>query len=140
LFRRFSKEETGYSLVEVMASILLLSIAIIPMFGMFDMGLKTATTGSQYDQARALANANLEKVQALPYADAQANYRPVNDLPADPTRSVSCSEGIFTCNVKTTYVDNSFAPNSAATTKMQVEVNVQWPGGLNYTTTGLKAK
>jgi Tfp pilus assembly protein PilV len=140
LIRKLLKEETGYSLIEVIVSILILAAAIIPMAGMFDMGLKAATKGGNYDGARALATANLEKVQALPYANAQANYRPVNDPPADPTRSVSCSQGIFTCNVKTTYVDNSFAPNSAATTKMQVEVTVQWPGGINYSTVGLKAK
>ena len=36
-------EESGYSLVEVMASIVLLSIAIIPMVAMFDVGLRTVT-------------------------------------------------------------------------------------------------
>ena len=32
--------ESGYSLVEVMASIIILSLAILPMVGMFDMGLR----------------------------------------------------------------------------------------------------
>jgi Tfp pilus assembly protein PilV len=138
LFRRFSKEETGYSLVEVMASILLLSIAIIPMFGMFDMGLKTATTGSQYDQARALVTANLEKVQSLPYADAKVTYKPVNATPT-PGTAVSCNSGIFTCSVTTTYVNDALSAASASTTKMQVVVTVTWDG-KSYTTTGLKAQ
>ena len=34
------KSESGYSLVEVMVSIMILAIAIIPMVGMFDLGLK----------------------------------------------------------------------------------------------------
>jgi Tfp pilus assembly protein PilV len=127
-------------MVEVMMSILILAAAIIPMVGMLDMGLNSATRGDNYDEARALANASLEKVQALPYADAQANYRPVNDPPADPNRSASCSQGIFTCEVKTTYVANDLSANSAATTKMRIAVTVQWAGGINYTITGLKAR
>ncbi len=45
------KDETGYSLVEVIASIIILSIAIIPMVGMFDMGLNAATSSGNYDTA-----------------------------------------------------------------------------------------
>ncbi len=140
MIRRLLKEESGYSLVEVIVSIFILAAAIIPMVGMFDMGLKSASTGGNYDGARALANASLEKVRALPYADAQAAYRPVNDPPANPTRSFSCSQGIFTCEVKTTYVNDDFVANPAATTKMQVVVTVTWEGGKSYTTTGLKAR
>ena len=140
MFSKLLKEESGYSLIEVIVSIIILAAAIIPMVGMFDMGLNAATKGGNYDGARALANANLEKVQALPYADVQASYRPVNDPPADPNRSVSCNQGMFTCEVKTTYVANNLSPNSAATTKMRVVVTVQWVGGINYTTTGLKAR
>jgi Tfp pilus assembly protein PilV len=138
LFRKISKEEAGYSLIEVVVSILLLSIAIIPMVGMFDMGLKTATTGSHYDQARALANANLEKVRSLPYADAIVTYKPVNATPTAGT-PVSCNSGMFTCRVTTTYVNDSFSASSAATTKMKAVVTVTWDG-KSYTTTGLKAQ
>ncbi len=135
------KDEGGYSLVEVIVSIMILGIAIIPMVGMFDMGLKTATTGSNYDKARALANANLEKVQSLSYADAKVAYKPVN---AGGT-TVSCDSGIFTsptgggCSVTTTYVNDSLSDNSTSTTKMRVEVTVTWDGG-KITTTGLKAQ
>src|SRR3712207_1533914 len=60
-------EESGYSLVEVMASIIILSLAILPMVGMFDMGLRTATTGSNYDKGRTLANLKLEEAKSLPF-------------------------------------------------------------------------
>jgi len=133
-------------MVEVIVAMLLLSIAIIPMVGMFDMGLRTATTGSRYDEARALANANLEKVRALPYADAQVTYKPLNATPAGT--AVSCNSGIFTCNVTTTYVNNTFNADPAATTRMRMVVTVMWDGattcpstaGKCYTTTGLIAQ
>ncbi len=53
--------ESGYSLMEVMVSIMLLTIAIIPMVAMFDMGLNAATRGSNHDKARALAKKQLEQ-------------------------------------------------------------------------------
>ena len=65
------REEAGYSLVEVMASIIILAIAILPMVGMFDMGLRTATTGSNYDKARTLANLKMEEAKSLPFATRQ---------------------------------------------------------------------
>ncbi|MGH3090237.1 MAG: type IV pilus modification PilV family protein, partial [Rubrobacteraceae bacterium] len=52
--------ESGYSLVEVLAAIVILTVAIIPMVAMFDTGLRSATTSGNYDKARALANSNLE--------------------------------------------------------------------------------
>jgi prepilin-type N-terminal cleavage/methylation domain-containing protein len=74
LIDRLLKEERGYSLVEVIVSILLLSIAIIPMVGMFDMGINSATKASDYDKARALANLKLEQAKNLPFVDVQDNF------------------------------------------------------------------
>lgn len=133
------KNEAGYSLVEVMASIMLLTIAIIPMVAMFDMGLTSATASSNYDRARALANTSLEKVKALPYSSATATYRPVNATPTAGT-TVSCDEDIFDCGVKTTYVDGNLANSSSSTSRMKVEVTVTWDGSKTYKTTGLVSK
>ena len=60
-------DESGYSHVEVMASIMILTIAIIPMVAMFDAGLGAATRGGDYDKARAFANERLERARVLPY-------------------------------------------------------------------------
>jgi prepilin-type N-terminal cleavage/methylation domain-containing protein len=68
------KDERGYSLVEVMVSIIILAIAILPMAGMFEMGLDAATAGSHYDKARALSNLKLEQAKNLPFADVQNNF------------------------------------------------------------------
>ena len=74
MFRKRLKNEAGYSLVEVMVSIIILAIAILPMVGMFDMGLNSATAGSQYDKARALANLKLEEAKSLPFATVRDNF------------------------------------------------------------------
>ena len=74
MIRRLLIEERGYSLVEVMASIIILAIAILPMAGMFDMGLRTATTGSNYDKARTLANLKLEEAKSLPFDTVRGQF------------------------------------------------------------------
>lgn len=76
LLRRFAREEAGYTLVELLVAILLLSIAIIPMVGMFDAALRAANTSSSYDEARSLANGKLEELRSLPFE---------NDTVADDT-------------------------------------------------------
>ncbi len=149
---RSIKDEGGYSLVEVMVAIMILAIAIIPMVGMFDTGLKTATAGSNYDKARALANANLEKVMSLPHSTATATYKPVNDTSSPAGTAVSCDQAPFTCTVATSYVDwrpdltppryeplpNSANPSSK--NEVRITVTVTWESGSkSYTTTGFKA-
>jgi len=146
LFRRRLGEESGYSLIEVMVSIMLLTIAILPMVGMFDMGLKSATQAGNYDSARALANANLDKVRALPWSSvtgATATYEPVNApiTASNPAagQPVSCNQGLYTCSVTTRYVNDDFSQATAATPQVTVAVTVTWQG-KSYTTTGLKTR
>jgi prepilin-type N-terminal cleavage/methylation domain-containing protein len=129
----------GYSLVEVLVAIAILSLAILPMVGMFDAALRAATLGGNYDKARALANEKLEEVRALPYSDPGAAADSVTEKypPATPT---SGKRGIFTYTVQTKFVDASFSnlTDSPPTSQMRVEVEVEWQG-KSYTTTGFVA-
>jgi len=74
LFLRLLKTEPGYSLLEVIVAMLLLTVAIILMVGMFDAGLKAAIQGSDYDKARALANKQLKTARSLPYEDVRDDF------------------------------------------------------------------
>ena len=151
-----AQNESGYSLVEVMVAIMILSIAIIPMVGMFDLGLKSVTASGNYDKARALANAKLEEAKALPYnrpggsADSLLErYKPLNE-PAVPAglgagSAVSCGQASFTCEVKTNYVsvsnlDSPVSP-AARTSWIKIQVEVRWESdSKSYKTTGLKVR
>ena len=81
MFRRLLKTESGYTLIEVMVSIMILAIAIVPMAGMFDMGLSSATTSGNYDRARALANLKLEQAKSLPFDDVDPTQDLKDDFP-----------------------------------------------------------
>ncbi|MEW6636017.1 MAG: prepilin-type N-terminal cleavage/methylation domain-containing protein [Actinomycetota bacterium] len=124
--------ESGYSLVEVMVAIMLLSLAIIPMVGMFDAGLKAAVLGGNYDKARALANEKLEETRAMSYPQVRARYAPPGG-----TCSGTVTPG-FACEVATTYVNANLDPDPTARTRMRIDVTVRWDGGSkSFTTTGL---
>ena len=60
-------EESGYSLVEVMVAIVVLTLAILPMVGMFDAAIRAANASGDYDEARTCAVQQLEQVKSLPY-------------------------------------------------------------------------
>ena len=150
--RRCLGSESGYSLVEVMVAIMLLAIAIIPMVGMFDAGLRAAVLGGNYDSGRALANEKLEEVKALPYdrpgspADSIVEkYPPLNGSPAGS--AVTClpspsDYAPFTCKIETRYVSmangGEIVADATSRMMMEINVNVTWDGGgKSYSTIGL---
>jgi Tfp pilus assembly protein PilV len=146
------KEDIGYSLVEVMVAIVLLAVAIIPMVGMFDAGLRGSVEGSNYDKGRMLAIERLEKVRALPY------HRPGGSADSaveiyQPGAPVSGTSGIFSYTVTTAYWKESVngagvaevaadpSNNSVVKPMMQIIVRVTWNGATrSYQTTGFTAR
>jgi prepilin-type N-terminal cleavage/methylation domain-containing protein len=133
--RKLVDEDLGYSLVEVMVAMTILAIAILPMVGMFDMGLRASTDGGNYDQARALANQQMSRFKALSFNEAVTQY------PPGATPACATSEPGFTCQIQTTYLNNNLQPTSSPTTAVQAVVTISWGGGSKqYTTTGLKTR
>jgi Flp pilus assembly pilin Flp len=139
LISRFKNEEYGYSLIEVVVAILLLSLAIIPMVSMFDAGLRAAVLGSNYDTARTTASEELEEIKALPYDDVVSNYPPSGSPhPCSPPTPSLVSD----CDVYTVYMrldeddPDGIVVDPSARSMMRVKVEVKWDGG-DYTTTGL---
>lgn len=137
MISHLKNEESGYSLVEVLAAIMLLSLAIIPMAGMFDAGLRAALLGGNYDSARTLANSKLEDTKSLRFSDALVRYPEGGTTSCDPAPPAGSP---FTCNVQTEYMlltSSGIDPASYETTMARVTVTVSWDTGGPYTTTGL---
>jgi len=82
LFLRLLKAESGYSLIEVLVSVVLLTIAIVPLVGVFDSALKSTTVSSNYDKARALSDLKMEQAKSLPFDSGDTNIQDVeHDFP-----------------------------------------------------------
>lgn len=139
--------EAGYSLVEVMASIVILSIAIIPMVAMFDAGLDAATSGGNYDKARAFANERLERARVLPYETVRDSFPVAPSTPGAGGAYASSELAVpesarlpagATYTVTKQYVmvppdpsgasSVSLADSGADTGMIQVTIAVEWSG------------
>ncbi len=152
MVRKLLKNESGYSLLEVMVAIMLLTIAIIPMVGMFDMGLRVATQGSDYDKARALANKQLETARNLPYTTVRDDFPSGTGAPPETGLSAGAIESSnqtdvefpdFTYRIRKAYARTNATQvieEPTAKSMMTITVTINWGGGRSYTTTGLVSK
>ena len=148
------KDESGYSLVEVMASIVILTIAIIPMVGMFDAGLNAANRSGNYDKARAFANERLERIKTMSYADVRSNFPVASSTPDETGNYTSSAQRVpagvglpagstYTVVKHYVYVDSDTSPPSLADSTtdrrmIRVTLIVNWSGN-SYTATGVVA-
>ena len=55
-----------------MVAIMVLTIAIVPMVGMFDAAIGAADASGEYDEARTCAVQKLEQAKSLPYETVEA--------------------------------------------------------------------
>jgi prepilin-type N-terminal cleavage/methylation domain-containing protein len=158
MVRRLLRDESGYSLVEVMASMLILAVAIIPMVGMFDTGLNVATQGSNYDKARMLANRNLEEAKSLSYVQLKNNFPVTSSTPGGDGSYTSDYLTVtgsdftgFEYRVQKRYLAQPpLAPLSSSRSLndpsssdhglIKVTVTVRWGGSNTYSTSGLVAQ
>jgi hypothetical protein len=120
------KSESGYSLVEVMVATIVLTVAILPMVGMFEAALRAATTSGDYDRARACANQRLEQAKSLPYEVVKAG----------PAGGV-CEPSGFGYAVSTQFVDQDLKDVGEDRGLMKVTVTVDWDDGNSYGVTGV---
>lgn len=128
--RRLRSEQSGYSMVEVLAAIVILSLAILPMVSMFDAGLRAAVLGGNYDKARATANSNLEELKTRTLSEIPENDSP---CPSDPP------EVLDDCQVERTPLNSELGelndPN-AEPSGYKLEVRVEWDDS-SYTAEGV---
>lgn len=157
--RHSLENEAGYSLVEVIVSILLLSIAIIPMVAMFDMGLNAATSASNHDKARALAKKQLEQAQSLPYSTVKTSFPnapctfigsglcEVENLEVSVAEDPNGEFDNFRYKILKQYVTlsgSTFVNANSDKGMMQITVEVGWGGDSfndnTYTATDIKSR
>ncbi len=118
--------EAGYSLVEVLAAIVVLTVAIIPMVGMFDAALRAVQTSGDYDTARACASQQLERARSLPYETVSAG------LPDGV-----CEPAGFAYEIREEFVDPGLRTTGSDEGLTRVTVRVSWGDGNVYEAAGI---
>jgi type II secretory pathway pseudopilin PulG len=124
-----TRRESGYSLVEVMAAIVILTTAIIPMVGMFDAALQAVSTSGDYGVARACAGQKLEQLRSLPYETVSAG---LPDGTCEPSGfRYAFHEELVNAELQGIQEDQGLT---------RVTVTVSWDGGDSYATTGVVSR
>lgn len=129
MIRRLLDKESGYSVVEVLAAIVVLTVAILPMVGMFDVALRTTGASGDYDAARACANALLEEAKALPYESVRAG------LPDG-----ACEGSGFGYAFEEEFVDARLRSTGTDEGLIRLTVTVSWGEDGSYGATGVVSR
>lgn len=123
------QKESGYSLVEVLAAIVILTLAIIPMVGMFDTALRVVSTSGDYGVARACAGQKLEQARSLPYETVSGG------LP-DGT----CEPSGLGYEIQEEFVNAELQEIQEDQGLTRVTVTVSWDGDDSYAATGVVSR
>jgi prepilin-type N-terminal cleavage/methylation domain-containing protein len=121
--------ECGYSLVEVMVAIVVLTVAIIPMVGMFDAAIRAANTSGDYDEARTCAVQKLEQVKSLPY-----------ETLGDGLRGGVCESSGLGYRVDAQPIGTDLSDGSGDEGLTRITVTVNWRGENSYSVAGVVSR
>ena len=122
-------DESGYSLVEVTVAIVVLTVAVVPMVGMFEGAIRSANASGDYDRARACAVQKLEQVKSLPYETVETG------LPGGV-----CEPSGFGYTIATQSIDTDLGDGSGEEGLSMITVTVDWDGGNSYGVSGVVSR
>ena len=123
------KSTAGYSLVEVMVAIVVLTVAVVPMVGMFDAAVGAADASADYDKARTCAVQKLEHSKSLPYEDVEGG------MPGGV-----CTPSGFGYTIATQSIGTDLGDGSGEEGLTMVTVTVDWDGGDSYVVSGVVSR
>ena len=121
-------EESGHSLVEVMVAMVVLTVAVVPMVGMFDSAIGAADASGDYDKARTCAVQKLEQVKSLAYEAVEGGLQ-----------GGVCSPSGFEYTIAVQSIGTDLGDGSGEGLSM-VTVTVNWGGENSYGVSGVVSR
>jgi prepilin-type N-terminal cleavage/methylation domain-containing protein len=123
------KGAAGYSLVEVMVAIIVLTVAVVPMVGMFDAAIRAADASADYDRARTCAIEKLEHLKSLPYEAIQGGLQ-----------GGVCNPSGYEYTIATESIGTDLRDGSGGEGLTRVTVTVDWDGENSYAVSGVVSR
>jgi prepilin-type N-terminal cleavage/methylation domain-containing protein len=124
-----TKSAAGYSLVEVMVAMVVLTVAVVPMVGMFEAAIGAADASADYDKARTCAVQKLEHLKSLPYETVQGGQP-----------GGVCTPSGFGYTIAVRSVDTELGDGSGAEGLTMVTVTVDRSGESSYVVSGVVSR
>jgi prepilin-type N-terminal cleavage/methylation domain-containing protein len=122
-------DESGYSLVEVMVAIVVLTVAVVPMVGMFEAAIQAADASGDYDEARTCAVQKLEQVKSLPYEAVEGGLQ-----------AGVCATSGFGYTIAAQPIGTDLGEGSGEEGLSMIAVTVDWGGENSYGVTGVVSR
>jgi prepilin-type N-terminal cleavage/methylation domain-containing protein len=123
------KSAAGYSLVEVMVAMVVLTVAVVPMVGMFDAAIGAADASADYDKARTCAVQKLEHLKSLPYEAVQGGLQ-----------GGVCNPSGFGYTITTRPIGTDLGDGSGEEGLTLITVTVDWDGQDSYVVSGVVSR
>ncbi|HWS82024.1 MAG TPA: prepilin-type N-terminal cleavage/methylation domain-containing protein [Rubrobacter sp.] len=124
-----TKSAAGYSLVEVMVAMVVLTVAVVPMVGMFDAAIGAADASADYDKARTCAVQKLEHLKSLPYEAVEGGLQ-----------GGVCDPSGFGYTIATESIGTDLDDGSGEEGLTMVTVTVDWDGEDSYVVSGVVSR
>jgi prepilin-type N-terminal cleavage/methylation domain-containing protein len=122
-------DESGYSLVEVMVAIVVLTVAVVPMVGMFEAAIRAANASGDYDKARTCAVQKLEQVKILPYEAVEGGLQ-----------GGACTPSGFGYTIAEQSIGTDLGDGSGEEGLSMITVTVDWGGESSYSVSGVVSR
>ncbi|HYA86650.1 MAG TPA: type II secretion system protein [Nitrospirota bacterium] len=136
--RDIDKKSGGFSLIEIIITLVVLSIAMVGILSVFSTGISSSANPLFIDQATQLAQGELDTVIGLKIANG------FNSLAAGTGQTCKTNNAMFsgfTCSLAICYVAagslNNTSACSTATPYKQVTVTITMPTGQQITAVSL---
>ncbi|HZC85036.1 MAG TPA: prepilin-type N-terminal cleavage/methylation domain-containing protein [Rubrobacter sp.] len=123
------KRTAGYSLVEVMVAMVVLTVAVVPMVGMFDAAIRAADASADYDKARTCAVQKLEHLKSLPYEAVEGGLQ-----------GGVCNPSGFGYTIATQSIGTDLGDGSGEEGMTMITVTVDWDGDNSYAISGVVSR
>ena len=99
------KSEEGFTLIEIMIALVVLSIGLIALAGLQMSAMRGNTLSKRMTTAVSIANARIEQIKNMPYANIQSeSSTQITESNMTFTRQVTVSNDIPVANTKTVNV------------------------------------
>jgi hypothetical protein len=112
-----------------MVAMVVLTVAVVPMVGMFDAAIGAADASADYDKARTCAVQKLEHLKSLPYEAVEGGLQ-----------GGVCDSSGFGYTIATEPIDTDLGDGSGEEGLTMVTVTVHWDGEDSYVVSGVVSR
>ena len=112
-----------------MVAMVVLTVAVVPMVGMFDAAIGAADTSADYDKARTCAVQKLEHLKSLPYEAVEGGLQ-----------GGVCNPSGFGYTTVAQSIGTDFDDGSGEEGLTMVTVTVDWDGENSYVISGVVSR